>query len=128
MATISITKVVNCKYLQNKLKDASLPIKTAYKLAKFFNFVDGESQFYSNKLNQIIEEYGARDENGNLVPTEDGRGIQISRDSLAAAEAKINELMGLEIELPSFTFTLDELEGADLTIEDVQNLEPFITE
>lgn len=128
MATTTLTKVVNCQYLQSKLKDATLSVKTAYHLAKLFKFIEGEAQFYTGELNRIIEKFGARDPSGNLLPTEDGRGVQIPKDRLKDAEREINELMNIEVELPNITLTLDELDGAGLTVEDVQNLEPFIVE
>lgn len=111
------------------VKDAGiLPIRTAYKLSKLLKATESDHEFYVNNLNELIQTYAERDENGNPALTEDGNGIRIRKDGLEEFEWKINSLWTIETTVPDIKLTFEELEGLKLTVEEVSALEPFIEE
>ena len=126
--TLKMIQAVNAAQLYSKLKDSKPPIKTLYKLSKLFAALNQEQDFYRTNLSQIIETYGMRDENGEFIKTEDGTGIRIEASKIGAAQEAIQNLMDLDVELPDIKFTLEELSSVTLTVEEFNNLLPFIAE
>lgn len=124
--TLKMSQVLGAAGIYSKIKDCQPPIKLLYKLTKLFKAINENQEFYREQLNEIINTYGIRDENGQLKPTSDGNGVQIEHDKIDEAQDKINALIGLEVELPDVTFTLDELESLTCTLEEFQYLLPFI--
>ena len=122
----TMLKVLKIKEIAPKILKQSLPIRTTYKLSKLLDSVQNESEFYHKHLNEIISTYGKRDENGQYVLTEDKNGIQVDADNLVTVEEKLKELHNLEVELPDVTFTLDELEQLDCTVQEFNSFLPFI--
>lgn len=126
--TLKMVQAVNAAQLYSKLKDSNPPIKTLYKLSKLFTALNHEYEFYRTNLTQIIETYGLKDENGAFLKTEDGNGIRIGADNITAAQDAIQNLMDLDVELPDIKFTLEELSNITLTVDEFNNLLPFIAE
>ena len=95
----------------SKLKSAkTLPIRTAYKLSKLLKVLESDHDFYVTNLNELIQTYAERNEDGAPALTEDGNGIRIRKDSLDEFESKINALWTIETTMPDLKFSLEELE------------------
>jgi hypothetical protein len=94
---------------------------------KFCKSVATEEEFYNTKRNEIISIYAVRDEAGNIAVTDDGM-VSILPDKVTEANAALNELNSLEVEAPNVKFTLDELEGLELSVTDMFALDAFIEE
>lgn len=123
-----IQSILNFPNLYEIVKNQKLPIKTAYKLAKLSKNVQGEIDFYREKFQALIWEYGEIDENGQLVPTEDGAGIKLKPGTESECYSAIQELQDLEIILPDITFTLEEFSNIELTMAEIEPILPFIEE
>ena len=123
---ISMRQVLALQPVYDLIKKKTLPIKTAYKLSRLFKVIDSEARFYTEQLNTIIEQYALRDENGDKVTTNEGNSIQIAPDYVELTSQKINELLGLDVELPDLMFSLDELDSLGLTMEEVNAFFPLI--
>ena len=107
------------------VKDSKLPLKTAYKLSRLMKRVEEEMQFYNQEFSKILDEY-AKKENNNFVFSKDGTSIEIIPGKEEECNNKIIELKTLEIDLNNFSFTLDEFDGIDLTISEMNSLLPLI--
>lgn len=107
------------------VKDKKLPLKTAYKLSRLMKRVEEEIQFYNQEFNKILDEY-AKKENNNFVFSKDGTSIEIIPGKEEECNNKIIELKTLEVDLNNFSFTLDEFDGIDLTISEMNSLLPLI--
>ena len=103
-----------------------MPVKTAYKFSKIDKIIKEEMEFYQNKINEIIECYGEKNNNGDYVILESG--IKIKEDFRVQCQQEIIELENLEIEIADIFFTLDELEIFQLSINELSILEQFIQE
>lgn len=125
---LQMSKVVNLQDLHEKIRDQKLSIKVAYKFSKLFTEIDRESEFYRTKLQEIIDKYSEKDEDGNPVPADGGVGIKIQQDLLMECQKELNELFSLEVEFPEIHFTLNELETLELSVDDFSALLPFIEE
>ena len=114
--------------IYERIRETKVSAKIAYKFNKLRNTLISDTDFYRTELNKIIEQYGERDENGSLIPLDYGGGIKIKSENVLTAQKEINELDNLEIDAPNIKFTIDELDGLQLSIEDFNRILPFIEE
>lgn len=115
--------------IRDQIMNQRLPIKVSYKFIKFFSQLENEAKFFNTTLQQIIEEYGKKDEKGNFILTEDGQGVKIQDDKFNECMEKINELNNLEVNF-SYTpeFKLSELDSLELEMRYINLLIPYIKE
>lgn len=124
--TLKIAQILNFREFYEKVKDKKLPLKTTYKFTKLFAKLDTELLFYQEQLQKIMDKYGEKDVEGNFVLTPEKTGIMIQKQFLPICQKEMNELHNLDVELDGFSFTLDELEGLEMTIGEMNILAPFI--
>ena len=121
-----MSKVLTFQQLWPKMKDQIMPIQLAYKLSRLYDSVDNNARFYSTELNKIVSEYAERDDEGNKVPAEEGNGVKLQKAYIPKAEAAVNDLLNLMVDVPDISFTLDELKDIKLSLEEFGVLLPFI--
>ncbi len=109
-----------------KFSEQKLPIKLSYKIMKIMSSLEREIDFYRNKLANLIQEYGLKDEEGNLVYSEDKENIKLKDGVSEEFYEKYTELMNLEVEIEDFYFSLQELEKLELTPKELYILRDFI--
>ena len=125
---LKMNQIIEFQMFYNNIKNTKLPLKTAYKLNKLFIQINEELSFYQQKFTEIINEFGKRDENGELIYSSDRTSIEIMDGRRLECQQKIEELQNLEVNIEGIEFTTDELESLNLTISEVECLMPFIKE
>ena len=110
----------------SSLKEKEMPIRLSYKFTVILDKIDCEYNFFISEMRKIINKYGLKDENGELV--QENGNIKINPDSFGLAEKALQELHETEITLPEVNFTLDELESLNIKPADLRALLPFIKE
>ena len=106
---------------------ASLPLKGAYKLNKIKKAVEKEGEFYTEKFQEIVDTYAKKDDDGNLVYSEDGSQIMIKDGMVEECNKALADLQELEVEIENYNFTLDDLgENLECTPEELEALMPFM--
>lgn len=108
------------------IKDKALPIRSAYKLSKIYNKISNDLTFYREQLDKLIDRYGEKDEDGNPIIKDNGIKVRLGCEDTFKAE--ITELDNLSVEVEDCSISLDELEGLELSIEQMTSLLPFIKE
>lgn len=108
------------------VKSQKISFKTSYRLAMLAHEVEKHHNFYTEEFRKLIFEYGEKDAEGKLVPTEDGNGVKLQQDKTEECYTKLNELRELEIELPDCYFDLEDFDGIELTPMEVNVIIPFI--
>jgi len=125
---VKIYQIKNFNDIYEKIKNTTLPIKVGYSLAKLAACAQKEMDIYQSQLNKIIQEYGARDENDQLMQTEDGTGVKIQEDKIQECQEKLNELLTLEVEIDIKPISLNALENIELSLNEITSLSPFLIE
>lgn len=125
---MQMSSILSAQSAIQKLQSKPMPLKITYNLTKLYKALSTEADFYNEKLNEIVQTYGERDEEGNLKPTADGRGVQIQKDRLEEAQSKLNELYTIEVTLPDIKLSVDTLGDIELTLEETNALMPFFEE
>ena len=124
---VKMSKAFELQSLCEKLGEEILPLRVSYKIAKAQIVITEEINFFKKQYANYLNLFAQKDENGEYITTASG-GIKIIEGSEKECANKFKELEDLEFDLPNFEFTLDELEGLNLSLADVSILTPFITE
>ena len=122
-------KLGNIETLYNtlsSLKEKEMPIRLSYKFTLLLDKIDCDYNFFISEMRKIINKYGLKDDQGELV--QENGNIKINPDSFALAEKALEDLHETEIKLPDVTLTLDELESLNIKPADLRALLPFIKE
>lgn len=123
---IDVIHALAFKELYEEIKNKTLPIKTAYKFSKIIRAIDNELIFFQDRMKQLMEKYGKKDENGQFILTNDQKGIQIQEDKISACKEETQELYNLAIDVRVDKFKLEELISLEVTAQDMQILSVFI--
>ena len=112
--------------LSPKLND--LPLAIRYKFSLIIPLLAPHTQFYEKRQQEIAAKYGKKDEEGNFVKTEDGKGIIIEDKFIDDFEKAIKELneLTVEIDADKITCSLNDLEKANLSIAELSQISSFI--
>ena len=114
--------VINKNIDQTKSISAAL----AYKIMKLMKNTQNDCDFYQEKFNAILNEYGEKDNDGQLV--QENNGIKIQDGKMEECTSKVNELNNTEIELPKIKFTLEELKPYNFSVIDMAKIDELIQE
>ena len=123
---LKMSDVIKLNKLYDKIKTLSLSISTTYKFSKLFASIQEEANFYGAQWNQLIQEYGQKDENGQYILSDNNEQVQIATENVPIVKQKLGELLNLEVDVPDTSFNLDELESVNLSVEEFSYLLPFI--
>ena len=127
MVTVTMDQIIAFRNAGYFFGDTVLPLKVAYKLNKIRKAVEKEAEFYSEKFQQIVQDYAKKDEEGNVVFSEDGNQIMIQDDKLVECNKALEDLQSLEVEVDTFNLTIEDLgEGIECTPDQLDALMPFM--
>ena len=126
--TLKMYQITDFPSLFSKVKSQKLPFKTAYRLTLLAQEIQKHIDFYQESFRNLLMEYGKKDENGNVMPTEDGQGVLLAEETMAEAYQKLAELRELDVELPDTKFSVDDFDKIEITAEEMFILMPFIGE
>ena len=126
---MKFSEILQILEIRSQILEQKLPIKTSYKLTRFFSELDNEVKFFNETLQKIIDEYGQKDEDGNFVLTDNKQGVKIQEDKYNECMSKMTELNNLEVNLSYIPeFKLSELEPLNLEMKYISLLLPYIIE
>ena len=124
MITIRLNDILNSIPIFREISNKSLPIKTAYQLARLIRELDRESTTFDESRRKIIEKYAERDENGEFKQTDEGN-IIIMPEQINACNQEMAELLDTEIEINVEPIEIESLASIELTPAQMFSLEPF---
>ena len=124
--TVKMYQIINFGTFYNEVCNTKIPLKLAFKLSNLTKAIDEKTAFYHEKLQEILKEYAEFDANGNVIPTDGGRGIKVKPGMEMECMAKVNELQSLDVDLPDITFDVEEFGNIELTLEVFNIITPFL--
>ena len=119
-------EVLELQNLYGSISNIKLPLKTTYKLTRLMKQAEAELAFYQSKFQEIIEEFGEKDENGQYKITSDGQSISIISGKEAECNARVLELRNLDVSIEGIKFSIEELEGINVSISELSCLMSLI--
>ena len=111
--------------ISNKSKEP-LNFNLAYKFAKFIKATDDDEKFYNTNQEKLIQEYAKRTEDGEF-DIKDNR-YQFDADKAIELNGKLKELANTEVKIDGFSFSKEELEKINFTIEEVIAINELISD
>jgi len=123
---MKICTLIGAIQVFNQFAQTKISAKLAYKIMRFCKDSETEEIFFNTKRQEIIDTYSIKDDNGNIVITDNGM-IKIIPDKTDEANATLQELNNVEIEPPNVRFTLEELEELKMSVADMYAINEFIT-
>ena len=105
----------------------SLPLKGAYKLNKIKKAVEVEGEYYVEKFQEIVNKYAKKDDNDQLVFSEDGNQIMIKDGMVDECNQALEDLQNLEVQIENYGLSLADLgEDVECTPDELEVLMPFM--
>jgi hypothetical protein len=123
---IKMHQILDFPNFYELVKNQKITFKTSYRLAMLAAEVEKQHNFYTEQFRTLLDQYGQKDAEGNLIPTDDGQGVKLVQETMEECFAKVNELRDLDITLPDCYFNLDDFDGIELTPTEVNAIIPFI--
>ena len=117
-------EVLELQNLYASISNIKLPLKTTYKFTRLMRRAEEELTFYQEKFREIVEEYGVK-ENGEYKLTPDGLSIVIIPGKEVECNNKLAELRNLDVQINDIKFSIEELEGIDVSISELSCLMPL---
>lgn len=126
---LKITGLVEFHELyESTLKGKTMPILLAYKFNQIENLCKEKVEFFNNSLASIIMKYCEKNEEGQPLSTDNGKTVQIKKDCIDICNNELQELNNLEVEIPDYQISIDDLENLSFTLKEVGTLMPFLKE
>ena len=120
-------KIEKIMKIIDKLRDQNFNILTQYKFIQIAKALENEQDILQEQISSLIIDYGERDEQEHLIQDE-SKGIKIKKEYLKECSQKIYDIYELNIQMPDIYFSFDELDSLNLTLGELELLEPFIKE
>lgn len=118
---LSYQTIINLYEVLITLKEVKLlNIKTSLKIIRNIRNLENEVHDFEQAKNSIIHKYGIINEEENT--------ITIPEDKISEAQQELNEIISQTVDVDITLFTVEELDGIGLTIEQVGILYDFIEE
>lgn len=103
-----------------------LPLQAAYKLNKIKRQVEKEIGFYQDKFQEIVTKYAKKDDDGNIVYSDDGNQILIADGKIEECNKAIAELSGLEIGIDNCGLKIEDFGEIECTPDELEVIMPFL--
>ena len=124
---MNLVTLMNATKIFNQFGQVQISPRLAYKIMKFCKGVASEEEFYNTRRNEIINKYALKDDDGNIMVSDDGM-IRIIDGKIDEANDALKELSNVEVDVPKIKFTLAELDELKLSVADMFVLDSFIEE
>lgn len=127
MIKVTMDQIIAFRNNGDFFSGTTLPLKGAYKLNKIKKAIEKEGEFYTDKFQEIVDTYARKDDDGNLVFSEDGNQIMIKEGMVDECNQALNDLQELEVEIENYGLSLEDLgEDLECTPEELEALMPFM--
>lgn len=123
---MKITEIIAARRALASIYAEKIPSMLAYKFTKFLKETDTEEEFHREKFQSIVNDYGEKDEKGNLILVENG--FKVKDGETEKCFAAMKELDLTEVEKPKIMFNLNDFDGINLSTEVMVALFAFIEE
>lgn len=123
---MEILNLVKANKVISSFADEKININLSYKFMKFLKLTNDSVEFYNSKIKEIINKYARKnDKDENIIINGD---IMLDSTKKNEIEKDLNELNQIEINDINVKFTLKELQGLTISVNDLVVLDEFIKE
>ena len=91
-----------------------LPVKISYAIAKNISKVDSELKIYNKERQKLVDKYAEKDKNGQPKINKNNQ-YNIKKECMEDWNRDVQELLSISVELDVFTFSVDLLDGFNIS-------------
>ena len=125
MITVKISDLLNSTEVLQKLAGTELKAKTAWQVGRILKAADTEIQSFNEARVSLIQQFGEKDENGQLI-TDDRGNCKIPNEVITDFSDQLNELVNTDIEINAHKLKIDDIGDKNFTPAEMTQLEAFI--
>lgn len=103
----------------NTIINNEISMQLSWQLSEILFEIIEKEKLYNNKHQEIIERCAEKDDKGQIVYTEDKRGVKIQKDKIEKYSKLINELNDINISLDESPILLKDLIKEEIKISPV---------
>ena len=127
MVNVTMDQIIAFRNAGDLFGDYKLPLKVAYKLNKLKKAIEVEGEFYRNKFQEIVDTYAKKDENEQVIFSDDGNQIIIQDGMVEECNKALNDLQTLEVQIETYGLSIDDFgEDLECTPDQLAALMPFM--
>ncbi|MDU2672650.1 MAG: DUF1617 family protein [Clostridium sp.] len=106
------------------IKEMVLPVKASYAVSKNIKKIEKEIEAYNEERAKLLDKYGEKDEDGNLVVSEE-QNIKIVPENVEKWNKDLSELLDIEVEVDihKLKFSVLEESGTVMSISGIQSID-----
>ena len=124
MIKVKLNDIVNATETFNKIMQQSFKGSLAFKIARLARELDKEMQTFNAERQKIIQKYGEKDENGELVVDEKGL-VNFDKTNLKEINEEFNSLLNTELEINADKLPMDSIDNFEITPQEIISIESF---
>ena len=125
MITLTLNDIFNAVPALREISSKEFPGSTTFKIARLIRELDKEIQLFEEERMKIANKYGEKDENGNLIPLENGT-IKISDDKVQECNEEFQALFNTQIEINANKLPIEIFDSIEMTPTQAMNLEAIV--
>lgn len=125
MIKVSMNEVIEASTALAPIMDTNFNGKLSFQVARLARELNKEIVTFDQQKGKLVEQYGERDSNNNLVQDEKGNFI-ISQDNIEVCREKIEEMLKTEVEINAECISEDLFNEVSLTPAQAMKISSFI--
>ena len=124
MIKIKLNDVVNATETFTKIMQQSFKGSLAFKIARLARELDTEMKTFNEERQKIIQKYGNKDENGELIIDENGN-VKFDNANIEEINQDFSSLLETELEINADKLPMDSIDNFEITPQEMLNIEVF---
>lgn len=125
MITLTLNDIFNAVPALREISTKEFPGSTTFKIARLIRELDKEIQLFEEERMKIANKYGEKDENGNLIPQENGT-IKIPDDKVQECNEEFQALFNTQVEINANKLPIEIFDSVEMTPTQAMNLEAIV--
>ncbi len=113
---MKLKELIQLRQILGALANQKMSIKSSYSIARFISQTNDAEIIYNQKIQELINEFGDRDQQNKFKIDENG-SISIKEGKEQECNDKIAEIDNFEIDVPQLTISEKDIDNLDSKIE-----------
>ena len=119
--------VYNALDVINEISEKPMKVSLIAKLLRLSDELEKENRLIEKQRKEILQKYGKKDENGELIIDENGN-ISFDQANLNEVNQEFNSLLGTELEINADKLPMDSMDNFEITPQEMLGIEVFFEE
>lgn len=113
---MKLKELIQLRQILGILANQKMSIKSSYSIARFISQTNDAEIIYNQKIQELINEFGDRDEQ-NKFKTDESGSISIKEGKEQECNDRVAEIDNFEIDIPQLTILEKDIDSLDSKIE-----------